>query len=147
MNFEKLLGDKQDSVPKKKKTYTIVICSNLLYPPPPPLFFVFAVLFTLSFNVLSSYFDDSPDLVAVRSVWILIHFVAQLLQIVSTFSFCIVLISVPVVPATENASEIWEAIKPEVKATIEEYFDQEDIVDEDDGPVEFQGDMDDALQW
>ena len=105
------------------------------------------MLFTLSFNVLSSYFDDSPDLVAVPSVCILIHFVAQLLQIVSTFSFCIVLISVPVVPATENASEIWEAIKPEVKATIEEYFDQEDIVDEDDGPVEFQGDMDDALQW
>ena len=34
-----------------------------------------------------------------------------------------------------------------MKATIEEYFDQEDIVDEDDGPVEFQGDMDDALQW
>lgn len=114
---------------------------------PPPLFFVFAVLFRLSFSVLSSYFDVSPDLVAVLSVWILIHFVAQLLEIVSTFIFCTVLISVPVVPATENASEIWEAVKPEVKATIEEYFDQEDIVDEDDGPVEFQGDMDDALQW
>ena len=71
--------------------------------------------------------------------------VEQPLQIVS--NFCILLWSVPVVPATENASEIWEAIKPEVKATIEEYFDQEDIVDEDDGPVEFQGDMDDALQW
>ena len=69
----------------------------------------------------------------------------QPLQIVS--NFCILLWSVPVVPATENAKEIWEAIKPEVKATIEEYFDQEDIVDEDDGPVEFQGDMDDALQW
>lgn len=71
--------------------------------------------------------------------------VEQPLQIVS--NFCILLWSVPVVPATENANEIWEAIKPEVKATIEEYFDQEDIVDEDDGPVEFQGDMDDALQW
>lgn len=71
--------------------------------------------------------------------------VEQSLQIVS--NFCILLWSVPVVPATENANEIWEAIKPEVKATIEEYFDQEDIVDEDDGPVEFQGDMDDALQW
>ena len=69
----------------------------------------------------------------------------QPLQIVS--NFCILLWSVPVVPATENASEIWEAIKPEVKATIEEYFDQEDIVDEDDGPVEFQADMDNALQW
>ena len=69
----------------------------------------------------------------------------QPLQIVS--NFCILLWSVPVVPETENANEIWEAIKPEVKATIEEYFDQEDIVDEDDGPVEFQGDMDDALQW
>ena len=77
----------------------------------------------------------------------LIHFGVQLLQIVSNFIFRIVLISVPVVPATENANEIWEAIKPEVKATIEEYFDQEDIIDEDDGPVEFQGDMDDALQW
>ena len=71
--------------------------------------------------------------------------VEQPLQIVS--NFCILLWSVPVVPATENASEIWEAIKPEVKATIEEYFDQEDIVDEDDGPYEFQADMDNALQW
>ena len=103
------------------------------------------MLFTLSFNVLSSYFDVSPDLVAVPSVWILIHLGGTTLQIVS--NFCILLWSVPVVPATENANEIWEAIKPEVKATIEEYFDQEDIVDEDDGPVEFQGDMDDALQW
>ena len=75
----------------------------------------------------------------------MIHLGGTALQIVS--NFCILLWSVPVVPATENANEIWEAIKPEVKATIEEYFDQEDIVDEDDGPVEFQGDMDDALQW
>ena len=56
-------------------------------------------------------------------------------------------ISVPVVPATENAQEIWEAIKPEVQATIVEYLDCEDIVDEDDGPVEFQGDVDTALEW
>ena len=57
------------------------------------------------------------------------------------------LILVPVIPATENAQEIWEAIKPEVQATIEEYLDHEDIVDEDDGPVEFQGDVDTALEW
>lgn len=145
MNFEKLLGDKQVFQKKKKNMHNCNLLQSSLLP--PPLLFVFAVLFTLSFNVLSSYFDVSPDLVAVPSVWILIHFVAQVLQIVSTFSFCIVLISVPVVPATENASEIWEAIKPEVKATIEEYFGQEDIIDEDDGPVEFQGDMDDALRW
>ena len=54
---------------------------------------------------------------------------------------------VPVVPAKENSVEIWEAIRPEVKATIEEYLDHEEIVDEDDGPVEFQGDVDTALEW
>ena len=65
MNFEKLLGDKT-SVQKKNMHNCNLLQSSL--PPPPPLFFVFAVLFTLSFNVLSSYFDVSPDLVAVPSV-------------------------------------------------------------------------------
>ena len=54
---------------------------------------------------------------------------------------------VPVVPASENAKKIWEAIKPEVQATIEEYFNQEEIDDDDDGPVEFQGDVDTVLEW
>ncbi|KAJ7379614.1 meiotic chromosome condensation [Desmophyllum pertusum] len=53
---------------------------------------------------------------------------------------------VPVVPESENAKEIWEAIKPEVQATIEEYLDQDEIIDEEDGPVEFQGDVDTALE-
>ena len=55
--------------------------------------------------------------------------------------------AVPVVPESENAKEIWEAIKPEVQATIEEYIDQDEIIDEEDGPVEFQGDVDTALEW
>ena len=54
---------------------------------------------------------------------------------------------VPVVPEIENARKIWEAIKPEVQATIEEYLEQEEIIDEEDGPVEFQGDLDAALEW
>lgn len=144
MNFEKLLGDKQ-VFQKKKKTSTVVVCSDLLCFP--------SLIFGI-YRVIYPFFQCFEQLLwcftrfggsAVRVN--LIHFGVQLLQIVSNFIFCIVLISVPVVPATENANEIWEAIKPEVKATIEEYFDQEDIIDEDDGPVEFQGDMDDALQW
>ena len=51
------------------------------------------------------------------------------------------------VPASENATDLWEAIKPEVQATIEEYLDQDEIIDEDNGPVEFQGDLDIALEW
>ena len=58
-----------------------------------------------------------------------------------------IVVLVPVVAETENAEKIWEAIKPEVQATIEEYVGQEEIVDEDDGPVEFQGDVDTALEW
>ena len=54
---------------------------------------------------------------------------------------------VPVVPESENAKDLWEAIKPEVQATIEEYLDHDEIIDEDDGPVEFQGDLDTALEW
>ena len=50
------------------------------------------------------------------------------------------------VPASENATDLWEAIKPEVQATIEEYLDQDEIIDEDNGPVEFQGDLD-TLEW
>ena len=51
------------------------------------------------------------------------------------------------VPESENAKDLWEAIKPEVQATIEEYLDHDEIIDEDDGPVEFQGDLDTALEW
>lgn len=58
-----------------------------------------------------------------------------------------IVVLVPVEAETENAEKIWEAIKPEVQATIEEYLGQEEIVDEDDGPVEFQGDVDTALEW
>lgn len=54
---------------------------------------------------------------------------------------------VPVVPASEHAMDIWEAIKPEVQATIAEHVDQDEIIDEEDGPVEFQGDLDTALEW
>ena len=57
-----------------------------------------------------------------------------------------IVVLVPVEAETENAEKIWEAIKPEVQATVEEYVDQEEIVDEDDGPVEFQGDVDTALE-
>ena len=59
------------------------------------------------------------------------------------------LITVPVVSASEMvASKIWEAIRPEVQATIEEYIGHEEIVDDDDGPVEFQGDVNTALvRW
>ena len=67
MNFEKLLGDKQ-VFQKKKNMHNCNLLLSSLPPPPHPLFFVFAVLFTLSFNVLSSYFDVSPELVAVPSV-------------------------------------------------------------------------------
>ncbi|XP_015767731.1 PREDICTED: condensin complex subunit 1-like [Acropora digitifera] len=53
---------------------------------------------------------------------------------------------VPVVLASENvAAKVWEAMRPEVQATIEEYVDNEEIIDEDDGPVEFQGDVRTAL--
>lgn len=53
---------------------------------------------------------------------------------------------VPVVSASEMvASKIWEAIRPEVQATIEEYIGHEEIVDDDDGPVEFEGDVNTAL--
>jgi len=53
---------------------------------------------------------------------------------------------VPVVLASENvAAKVWEAMRPEVQATIEEYVDNEEIIDEDDGPVEFQGDVRVAL--
>ena len=56
------------------------------------------------------------------------------------------LVSVPVVLASENvAAKVWEAMRPEVQATIEEYVDNEEIIDEDDGPVEFQGDVRAAL--
>ena len=53
----------------------------------------------------------------------------------------------PVLPASENAKDLWEAIKPEVQVTIEGHLDQDEIIDEDDGPVEFQGDLDTALEW
>ena len=43
------------------------------------------------------------------------------------------------------AAKVWEAMRPEVQATIEEYVDNEEIIDEDDGPVEFQGDVCAAL--
>lgn len=56
------------------------------------------------------------------------------------------MVSVPVVLASENvAAKVWEAMRPEVQATIEEYVDNEEIIDEDDGPVEFQGDVRTAL--
>ena len=42
--------------------------------------FVSAVLFIPSFNVLSCYFYDSLNLVAVPTAWILINFVTQLLN-------------------------------------------------------------------
>lgn len=54
---------------------------------------------------------------------------------------------VPAVPEVEDAKKIWEAIKPEVQATIEEYLDQEEIIDEGDDPVEFQEDQESALEW
>ena len=43
--------------------------------------FVSAVLFIPSFNVLSCYFYDSLNLVAVPTAWILINFVTLLLEI------------------------------------------------------------------
>lgn len=54
---------------------------------------------------------------------------------------------VPSVLEVEDVKEIWEAIKPEVQATIEEYLDLEEIIDEGDGAVEFQGDEESALEW
>ena len=70
-----------------------------------------------------------------------------LLQIIIIFYKEVhLLVSVPVALASENvAAEIWEAIRPEVQATIEEYVDNEEIIDDDDGPVEFQGDVHTAL--
>ena len=52
---------------------------------------------------------------------------------------------VPVLP--KNAAETWAAIEPEMMATIQEHLDQEEIVDEQEGPVEFHGDVDVALEW
>ncbi|XP_066028149.1 condensin complex subunit 1 [Pocillopora verrucosa] len=46
----------------------------------------------------------------------------------------------------EDVKKIWEAIKPEVQATIEECLDLEEIIDEGDGAVEFQGDQESALE-
>ena len=42
--------------------------------------FLFAVLFISCFNLLSCYFYDSLNLLAVPATWILIKFVTQLLQ-------------------------------------------------------------------
>ncbi|RMX45777.1 hypothetical protein pdam_00004164 [Pocillopora damicornis] len=53
---------------------------------------------------------------------------------------------VPAVLEVEDVKKIWEAIKPEVQATIEEYLDLEEIIDEGDGAVEFQGDQESALE-
>ncbi|CAH3036153.1 unnamed protein product [Pocillopora meandrina] len=53
---------------------------------------------------------------------------------------------VPAVLEVEDVKKIWEAIKPEVQATIEEYLDLEEIIDEGDGAVEFQGDRESALE-
>lgn len=54
---------------------------------------------------------------------------------------------VPAVLEVEDVKKIWEAIKPEVQAAIEEYLDLEEIIDEEDGAVEFQGDQESALEW
>ena len=54
---------------------------------------------------------------------------------------------VPAVLEVEDVKKIWEAIKPEVQATIEEYLDLEEIIDEGDGAVVFQGDQESALEW
>ena len=61
MNSEKLLG-------KQFFKTTISIRFNLLQVCPSVFPFVFAVLFTVSFNVLNSYFYDSLNLVAVSTV-------------------------------------------------------------------------------
>lgn len=53
----------------------------------------------------------------------------------------------PAVLEVEDVKKIWEAIKPEVQATIEECLDLEEIIDEGDGAVEFQGDQESALDW
>ena len=47
----------------------------------------------------------------------------------------------------KNPAETWAAIEPEMMATIQEHLDQEEIVDEQEGPVEFHGDVDVALEW
>ena len=49
--------------------------------------FVSAVLFIPSFNVLSCYFYDSLNLVAVPTAWILINFVTLLLYNVTLLTF------------------------------------------------------------
>ena len=46
-----------------------------------------------------------------------------------------------------NLKKTWQTLEPEVRATVKEYIDQEEIKDDDDGPVEFQGDVDQALPW
>ena len=58
---------------------TFSICLNLLQLSLSELSFVFALLFKPPSNFLRGYFNVSLSLVAVSSVWILIHFVAQLL--------------------------------------------------------------------
>ena len=48
--------------------------------------FVFVVLFTPSFHVLSSYFYVSLSLVAVPTIWTLINFVTQFLYLICCYN-------------------------------------------------------------
>ena len=74
MNFEKL---------RKPARPTTAVRSIFFHPSFQP--FVLSVLFTHSFNVLSSYFDVSLNLVVVPTVWIWINVVRQLFL---TFLVC-----------------------------------------------------------
>ena len=61
MNSEKLLGKHFFKTTISIRFILLQVCASV-FP------FVFAVLFTLSFNVLVSYFYDSLNLVAVSTV-------------------------------------------------------------------------------
>ena len=57
------------------------MCFNLLQVCPSVVSFLLAVLFLPSLNVLSPYFNMSLNLASALTVWILINFMKQLLQL------------------------------------------------------------------
>ena len=78
MNFEKLRRPARFQNP-----HETAVRSIFFHPSLQP--FVLSVLFTHSFNVLSSYFDVSLNLVVVPTVWSWINVVRQLFL---TFLVC-----------------------------------------------------------
>ncbi|XP_032230454.1 condensin complex subunit 1 [Nematostella vectensis] len=50
---------------------------------------------------------------------------------------------VPVVAG--RPKDVWKAMEPEVRATVQEHIGEQEIIDDDDGSIEFQGDVHEAF--